>query len=356
MSLIDRLLAEPPRAYAQDLGSAWLKAYPEDFVVEEVYEPEFSNDGEFYWLWIEKRGVDTPWLAKQLEELLNIHPKAVTWSGLKDRHALTAQWFCVHMPGKPQTNWRISGEYWSLKRVERHRKKLRIGTHRYNRFKLRLRQFDGDIEQVNALAKCLSERGLPNYFGAQRWGREGSNVEAAFRLLVDDESLPRFKRSMALSAARAALFNQVLAERVRAGNWDKPLVGDILCLRDSHSVFANDEREETLRRVAACDLHPTGPLPGKIGKLAPAQLAADIEQRATVDYQALVSGLCQKGVMAERRSLRVMPLELSVDQEGEDLLLAFQLPRGCFATSLVRELCEIRQSSNVASHLKEFSM
>ncbi len=349
-------MAEPPRAYAGRRGSAWLKAYPEDFVVEEVYQPEFSQDGEFYWLWIEKRGIDTPWLAKELAGMLEIHPKAVTWSGLKDRHALTAQWFCVHMPGKPQTNWRISGEYWTLKRVERHRKKLRIGTHRYNRFSLRLRQFDGDIEDARAIATLMSEHGLPNYFGPQRWGRQGSNLEAAYRFLVDDEALPRFKRSMALSAARAALFNQALAARVLAGNWDKALPGDILCLRDSQSVFANDEREETLSRVADCDLHPTGSMPGKAGKLVSGHLVAELEQRAMADFQSLVDGLCRKDVMAERRSLRVMPLELTVDQDGDDLLLSFQLPRGCFATSLVRELCDIRQSSGSANDVKELSM
>lgn len=353
-------MAEPPNAYALKRGKAWLKAYPEDFVVEEVYEPEFSNDGEFYWLWIEKRGVDTPRLAKQLAELLGIHPKAVTWSGLKDRHALTSQWFCAHMPGKPQTNWQISDDCWDIRRVERHRKKLRIGTHRYNRFKLRLRNFDGDIETTRAVAGAIATRGMPNYFGPQRWGRQGSNLQAAYRFLADGERLPRYQRGMALSAARSALFNQVLAERVEAGNWDKALPGDILCLRDSQSVFANDERKETLDRVLECDLHPTGPLPGKVGKLESAQAVAEIERRAMTEFQPLIDGLCREGLMGERRSLRVMPLDLKVDLEvdGEeqDLVLEFQLPRGCFATSLVRELCEIRTSPNSASEVKESSM
>lgn len=349
-------MAEAPRAYGVDPGQASLKTYAEDFVVEEVYEPEFSNDGEFFWLWIEKRGIDTPWLAKQLAQLLEVHPKAVTWSGLKDRHALTSQWFCVHMPGKPRPNWKISGESWDIRRVERHRKKLRIGTHRYNRFKLRLRNFDGDPEAVKATVRSISEGGLPNYFGPQRWGKNGSNLQACVSLLAEGERLPRFQRGMALSAARAALFNQVLARRVADKNWDVALPGDILCLRDSQSVFANDEREETLSRVTACDLHPTGPMPGKAGKLGPDAEVADIERSALAPFEVLVDGLCREGLAAERRALRIMPVELSLKTDAQDLLLQFQLPRGCFATSLVRELCEIRTAPNSASDVKESSM
>lgn len=319
-----------------------LRSVPEDFEVEEQFDVEFSLDGEFDWLWVEKRGNNTEYVARRIADLAGVSLKAVTYSGLKDRHALTRQWFCVHLPGKQGRDWddiaELSGDsFWKVQRWGRHRQKLRPGSHRANRFVIRLREVVGDRDDIDRRLKILCA-GYPNYFGEQRFGHEGANIEQC-RAWFEGESKPqRFQRSIYLSSARSYLFNEVLALRLQAGTWLSPLEGELYSLRDSGSVFAAEPDEDIEKRIAEGDIHPSGPLFGKVARHSVTAEVDAIEQSVFAAHKTLCDGLLRHGMKMERRSLRVVPKELCWQWLSDDQLqLQFSLPSGCFATALVRE-------------------
>lgn len=316
-----------------------LRAKPEDFIVEEEFSVEFSDDGEFDWLWIEKRGDNTDYVAKQLAKLAGVGNKAVTYSGLKDRHAITRQWFCVHLPGKARYDWTsVVGGSWNILRSGRHRQKLRHGSHRSNRFTLRLSDIHGDIDTLNTRLATLHE-GVPNYFGEQRFGRDGDNVEQFLSWQGGKLKPGRFERGIYISAARSWLFNELLAERIRLGCWTQAVPGDVFSLRDSGSVFTADIDDAIVERIGQGDIHPSGPLFGKPGKVTSVGPAAELEQQVFDNYLKICEGLAAQGLKMERRALRVLPQSLSWQWCGDNCLeLSFSLPKGCFATAVVREL------------------
>lgn len=337
------MLPDWPRALGPVSASGKLKQQPEDFVVEECFEVDFSQDGEFDWLWIEKRGDSTEYVAKRLASLAGVAGKAVTYSGLKDRHAVTRQWFCVHLPGKQGRDWsgcEEQGEQgaWRVLRFGRHRQKLRIGSHRGNRFELRLRDISGDAEDIERRLAQL-RRGFPNYFGEQRFGRDGDNVQSCQQWLAGEIKPGRFQRGIYLSAARAYLFNQLLARRIEQGSWQQPLNGELFSLRDSGSVFAAEVDEAIRQRMDEGDIHPSGPLYGSEGRHRVEAEVAALEATVFAQEPALCDGLRRHGMKMERRSLRVIPGDLGWEwEDAQTLRLLFTLPRGCFATALVREL------------------
>ncbi|CAA0107730.1 tRNA pseudouridine(13) synthase TruD [Zhongshania aliphaticivorans] len=333
------MLPDWPRALGQPLVSGLLKAEPKDFVVEEVFDVEFSNDGEFDWLWIEKCGDNTEYLAKQLARLAGVQPRAVTYSGQKDRHAVTRQWFCVHLPGKHKPEWVVpENETWRILRQGRHRQKLRLGSHRYNRFILRLTALHGDLTDLETRLQSISQ-GFPNYFGEQRFGHGGGNIEACRQWFAGELSPGRFDRGMYLSAARSLIFNTVLAQRLSDVSWNQGLDGDVFSLRDSGSVFLAEVDADIVSRLTAGDIHPTGPLYGKVGKLGVGAVVAELEEQVYTGFSDLCAGLMKNNLTMERRALRVVPKDLQWQKlEDGSLSLAFSLPRGCFATALVREL------------------
>lgn len=335
-------LPQWPRAYGTPAGSAVLKRQPQDFAVEEILDVDFSDDGEFDWLWVEKRGETTENVARKLARHAGVAPRQVSWSGLKDRQAVTRQWFSVHLPGKPAVAWSaLSLPTVTVLQVARHRRKLRMGTHRRNRFELVLRELDADPDELAARLATVRDRGFPNYFGEQRFGANGGNLVAALNWFSGvDRQVKRFQRGMYLSAVRAFLFNCVLAVRVERGDWNAGLDGDVFALRDSASLFTEPLTEAIKARLDSGDIHPTGILGGRPGGLQPTAAAAALEAGVLAEHGALVKGLNDKGVVSDRRSLRAIPGALAWEVDEADLHLNFELPKGCFATALVRELIE----------------
>ncbi|MBD2859939.1 tRNA pseudouridine(13) synthase TruD [Spongiibacter sp. KMU-158] len=339
-------------AYGGPACRGSLREHPDDFEVEEIFEVEFSEDGEFDWLWVEKRGENTAFVAKQLARLAGVTERAVTYSGLKDRQALTRQWFCVHKPGKQGRDWQdcfswqistgqLEEEFagWRVLRAGRHRQKLRIGSHRGNRFHLKLGNVQGNqsrlIEQLE-----LIKQGFPNYFGEQRFGRNAGNLYGALAWAQGKSPAGRQQRSLFLSSARSYLFNQVLSARIAKGSWNQGLSGELFCLRDSGSVFSAELDAEIAQRLQSGDIHASGPLFGKPGKLQVADEVDALEQDVFSHYPEFCELLIANGLKAERRSLRVIPKALDGALNGDQLSLSFSLPRGCFATALVRELVD----------------
>lgn len=335
------MLPDWPRAWGGVAGRAELKLNNNDFVVEELFEFEASDDGEFDWLWIEKSGDSTDYVARAIAREAGVAIKAVSYSGLKDRHALTRQWFCVHRPGKAVLEWqdKVSGN-WQVLKACRHRQKLRRGSHRGNRFTLFLREFIGDKSLLEARAAILKS-GFPNYFGEQRFGHNGGNISACREWFQGRAQPGRFEKGVYLSAARSWLFNQVLAQRVKAGVWHSALDGELFALRDSGSLFQEAADSKILSRLKEGDIHPTGPLFGMPGKVGVTGEVASLEEQTFANEALLCDGLLRAGLKMERRSLRVLPKNLHGSWvDDQTFCLSFSLPRGCFATALVRELIE----------------
>jgi tRNA pseudouridine13 synthase len=329
-----------PYAYGGPLLRGALRAAPEDFFVDERLGFEPDGAGEHVFVHIEKRGANTDWIARELAKFAGVPPMNVSYSGIKDRHAVTRQTFSVHMPGKPEPDWRtFDSDDRRVISAARHSRKLKRGTHRSNAFRIVLRDVAGDREHVERIVRDIAARGVPNYFGEQRFGRDAANVERAIAMFAG-KRVQRHERSMLLSSARSELFNRVLAERVTRGIWNTPVDGDVWMLRGTHSIFGPEPiTPEIAERCVEGDIHPTGPLWGE-GELRSSADVAAIEQAIAAGEPALTAGLEKAGLRQERRSLVLMPEELATEWLADDVFaISFVLNAGAYATVVVREIC-----------------
>lgn len=333
----------PPRAWPPTGATAVLRAEPADFRVEEELGFSPDGEGEHLLVRIEKRGLDTAEVAGLIARHLGLPRRAVSWAGRKDRHAVTTQWFGIHWSRTELPDLSaLAGPKLFVHDVARHRRKLRPGALAGNRFRLRLTGVSGDAAAIDRRLREIAARGVPNYFGPQRFGRGGANVARARAALAGDmRRVPRERRSILLSAARSWLFNAVLAARVRDGSWERLLPGELAMLAGTASFFRVGRPDGELEdRLARHDISPSGPLPGRGGDRPEADALA-VEEAALAAEPALVEGLERAGVKAARRPLRLLPRELAWHRETSDVLvLEFALPAGAFATAVVAELLE----------------
>jgi len=340
----ERIPLNLPRACGDVLGPATIRTLPEDFHVTEIPLLAPDGEGEHCWLYVRKRNSNTPWVAGRLADFAGVSPRAVSYAGMKDRHAVTEQWFSVQLPGKADPDWQaIDSDEFQVLEAKRHSRKLKTGALRGNRFRLLLRGVVADPAQVQARLEQV-QHGVPNGFGPQRFGRHGDNLVQAERLLARPKArVSRNKRSIWLSAVRSALFNRVLAARIEAGNWNAPLAGDAFQLEGKSAVFAAPEIDDDIQtRVADSDIHPTGPLCGN-GDTLVSGAAAQLEQATLEPWGDWIEGLDAFRMKHARRALRVMPGNLVWSQQAEDQwLLEFSLPAGSYATSLLHEVFEVK--------------
>ena len=320
-----RAHASVPFAGGQPLFVAAIRSTPADFDVTEELGYAFDGDGEHDFLYVEKTGANTEWVSRQLARFADVPAKDVGYSGLKDRHAITRQWFSVPRWNAPDWHSFELADV-TIKDVQRHSKKLRRGAHKANRFRIVMRGELPDAAALEPRLKAIRELGVPNYYGPQRFGHNGANVR-----LADDwaagKRLPRHKRSMAISSARSFLFNNTLSRRVEEGTWNSLQPGDTANLDGTGSVFGVDMIDATLvQRCAAMDIHPA------------AELAGDGSNCGHETWQAAFN---KARVKAGSRSLRLRVQDLEWDADGNALTLSFALGRGAYATSVLRELAEV---------------
>lgn len=318
-----------------------LKLEASDFRVIERLGFAASGHGEHDLIEIEKTGANTPWVGQQLARHAGVDGRAVGWAGLKDRHGCTRQSFSVQTPGR-QVDWSsLAVPGVTVLGVARHDRKLRIGALRGNAFEIRLRELEGAQDVAEQRLLAIRDHGFPNYFGPQRFGRQGHNLDLAAALLGGRRLDPE-RRGYALSAARSALYNAILAQRVSAQNWDRLLDGDVCQLDGSASIFGPITLDDTLtRRCAEFDLHPTAALWG-LGELRSAGPVAALEQAEAEAHADWTRLLQQHGLKQERRATRARATGLQWEWLEGALLLRFELPPGCYATSLIRELMQSR--------------
>lgn len=336
-------MSEPlPRAHGAPVLVARYKAAPADFLVEELATFEPTGEGEHLLLTVEKTGMNTAFAARKLAAWAGIPEMGIGYAGLKDRNARTRQRFSVHLPKRvaPDLAALEAGDF-HVMHSSWHNRKLSRGALEGNRFVLVLREAHGDRAAIDARLQAIAQGGLPNYFGEQRFGREGDNLAAARRMFAGAR-VKREQRSIYLSAARSTLFNAVLAQRVQAGDWNTGREGEVWMLDGTHSVFGPQPMDETLRaRCITQDIHPTGPQWG-LGELRSTGACRALELEAVEPFADVRAGLEAAGLKQERRALRVRVGELRWQWLADDALeLDFQLPPGAYATELLAELGEL---------------
>ena len=297
------------------------------------FEPDAQGEHDF--LYIEKRNSNTQWVARQLAAIAGVQARDVGYAGMKDRHAVTRQWFSVRRPAGDRVDWNaqdIAGV--TVKELTRNSRKLRRGAHKGNRFTIKIKELDKISEVLYDSLVHMREHGVPNYFGEQRFGHGYRNLGLALALF-GGKRLPREKRSIALSAARSWLFNQFLQQRIEDGGWQTVVAGQIVQLEGSGSVFEATADVDIQRRCEQLDIHPVLPLWGRSGGsryLPDAAVSALLQQ-----HDALAEGLQQHVDMGLRAS-RMVVHDLQWVVADDELTLSFYLGRGGFATALLREI------------------
>jgi tRNA pseudouridine13 synthase len=327
-----------------------LKQEPEDFQVEEIPAYQPAGSGEFLYLWVEKRAMSAEYFTREIARRLGLAPGDVGMAGLKDRQAVTRQ--MVSVPARAEERLgQLDGEGLRVLSVGRHGNKLRPGHLRGNRFHILARGAGAEaVGRMEPLLNRLRGEGLPNFYGPQRFGRGGETAALGLALLRGERPPTppggrppnlrnRFLRKLALSAAQSALFNQYLAERLRAGLLPRVLLGDVMAKRPFGGLFrAEDVTREQARFEARATVH-TGPIFGR--KTFPAAGEAAVREAAVLSDAGLTpASLAGFGKLLQgtRRPNLVHVEDLSAAAEPEGIRLTFTLPAGSYATVLLREI------------------
>ncbi len=315
----------------------------EDFQVVEELGFSLSGCGEHACVLIEKTAANTEWVARQLARFSGVRPRDIGYAGLKDRQAVTRQWFSILLPGRRAPDWdAFSAEGCRILETGWNSRKLRRGVLRCNHFRIVLRDIQGDPDQVAERLAAIRTHGFPNYFAEQRFGRNGNNLIEVLELFASGKRMrASHRRGLLLSAARAWLFNRVLDQRVRQGSWQQVLEGDVAMLDGSNSVFVATEASELQDRAARLDIHPTGPLWG-LGEHRVQGEPAKLEQQLMEAFPQWCQGLERHRMNMDRRALRCVANDLELEViDAATLALSFSLPSGSYATALLREIAQV---------------
>ncbi len=334
----------PPRLLGPSLGTARFKSVLEDFQVDELLGFEPTGEGEHCLAWVEKTDRNTNDVAMEFAKKLGIRKRLVEHCGLKDKNAVTRQWFSLHLPGQESPSAEtLNGDGIRVLKTTRNLRKLRRGCHHGNRFSIRLRDCTFTKEAAAERWQAIIDRGVPNYFGPQRFGRDGGNVELARRFMSGEiEIRDRALRGILISAARSFIFNDCVAKRIELGTWDVPMEGEVFGFPDNRSLVIPDNlRGDEFDRVRNGTLELTAPLWGAGELLSQGQIRL-FEESVAENSTAIIAGLAQFNLRQERRVIRLKPESSELTWETDTtLVLRFALPTGTYATTLLRELAEL---------------
>jgi tRNA pseudouridine13 synthase len=341
------VLPDWQRTFGERIHACHIRTENTDFQVREQLGFSLSGDGEHDYLQVEKDGANTAWVVRGLAKYAGVAVSDVGYAGLKDRHAITTQWFSVRRPAGIKADWlKLELEGVRVVQVDRHQRKLRRGAHTGNHFYIALRNLTGTLGGLSERLMQLRHGGVPNYFGEQRFGRDGGNLNLASDLFAG-KRLSRSERSIALSAARSFLFNHILEDRVMNGTWDSLLPGDCANLDGSSSFFTVDGvNAELQRRCNVLDIHPTGALWGT-GALQSTGDVAEQEKSIGNCFPEFCDGLANARIQQTRRGLRLTVRDLTWEQNSDTLWLRFYLTRGAFATAVLREIANYEELDTI---------
>ncbi len=342
---IANLFSDPYRyqhawAFGGPVIQARFRQQPQDFQVREELSFSLTGEGEHACVLIQKTAANTEWVARQLAQFAGVSARHVSYAGLKDRHAVTEQWFSIHLPKRQAPVWEdFAVEGCQILETTWNNKKLRRGALRCNHFRIVLRDCEGEMDQVAGRLDAIRASGFPNYFAEQRFGHHGNNLAEADKLFASGKRLrPSHKRGLWLSAARSWLFNRVLDKRIQLNNWQLVMSGDVAVLQGTHSMFVAADEPDLQSRSERLDIHPSAPLWGA-GENRALGVPAQIEQQVLEPFQDWCNGLEAYKTRMDRRALRCVAQDLELEAADDStLVLHFSLPPGSYATALLREI------------------
>jgi len=318
-----------------------IKQSPKDFRVDEI--PGFTPDGngDHVYLTLEKKNLTTNDIVNRLVRFCGVKQRDIGFAGMKDKRAITSQVFSINLSGKDEPDWSLfESESISILDINRHIRKLKRGVLKGNRFNITINNIQGDTTDLVPILEKIKTQGVPNYFGAQRFGFDGSNLEKSWRLLNGDlKNVKRDEKSILLSSARSMIFNAVLNERVKNGSWNKLLDGEVINLDGTERHFKEPIDDVLLERNQRLDIHATGPLCGLASRaLEPSDEANEIERKVLDRYTDWIVGLKKMKLDHARRALRIAVKDFQWVISENKLFLDFTLTSGAYATVVLREL------------------
>jgi len=316
-----------------------LKHSIDDFRVYEELGFEPTGEGEHLYLFIEKRDTTTDSVTQNLARHYGVKPYHIGDCGLKDAKAVTRQWFSIHLAGlKDFPEDPISDDFiilkkdWSLKKIKK-------GIHKGNRFDLIVREISGDKDEAIKQLEKIKNHGFANYFGEQRFGKGLKNVDNAMDAFTHGKKLSRSKKSLYLSSLRSYLFNKILRNRLNSYEWQAPIEGDCFMLNGTRSIFCDELSDEILQRYLEGDIHSIVSLAGE-GDNIMSKTALNIENDVINEHMDMLDILLAQGLVKDKRATRQMLNNLSYEFNDDALTLSFYLPKGCYATTVMKHFCE----------------
>lgn len=290
-------------------ATATFRQCPEDFIVDELVDFQPANEGEHLLIHIKKRDQNTKWVAGLLAELSGINRRDVGFCGMKDRFAVTTQWFSLHLPGRDIDINQLKHADFNILSSARHNKKLKRGMHAGNRFAIVLRDFSIEPEALSQRIELIEKFGVPNYFAEQRFGWDANNLVKANELIEQGKLKGnRHGTGIYLSAARSWLFNLLL---------DRYLT------------------------IGAIDIADTGALWGR-GRSATEGSFSEHEQQILGEWGSWCHALEHAGLNQQRRQFILRPNKFRYKQLGENQFeFNFELPNGSYATAVLREIAQL---------------
>ena len=320
-----------------------IKARPGDFFVQELPAVEPSGEGEHVLFEIRKTGLTTDEAVRRIARALRISPRDVGFAGLKDKHAVTQQ--VLSARGTTEANvMQLQAPDLGVLWAARHSRKLKRGASRGNRFAVKIRGADPlGVVKLRPILAVLKGRGVPNFFGPQRFGRSGDNVARGLALLRGEADVPPRRRSILLSSVQSAVFNEVLARRL--DTLGEVSAGDVAYKHENGACFVVEDEAAERPRAQSFEISPTGPLPGP-KLLAAREAQGELEAEVMREQGVANEDFAQfRGFSGERRPLRVVladaQLAAGVDEYGPHVTAAFSLPPGSYATVVLRELMKV---------------
>jgi tRNA pseudouridine13 synthase len=321
-----------------------LRVKQSDFKVFEQLPFSPCGEGEHLFIHIRKIGANTVFVARELAKYFKVKEQLVSYAGLKDRFAITEQWFGVHVPGKQEydlSDLNIEGV--EIISYQRHNKKLRTGALTGNRFELILREVS-DLKALNERWNKVVEQGVPNYFGEQRFGIDGGNIDSALALFSGTKVKDKKKRGIYLSAARSIIFNDIIDERIKQDVFSRLQVGDVVMLSGTQSVFRLEEIDDIIKeRLIDKDVDITAAMWGA-GELMTHDEPKIFEQNIAERHSEFSQGLPRFGLKQERRRIRLVINDAKIDvlttKDLPTVKVSFSLAAGSYATTVLRELID----------------
>lgn len=325
-------------------ASGSIRITTNDFKVTELNTIELSGEGEHLWLYVQKTGCNTDWVANQLSNVCQVPRRQVGFAGLKDRHAVTKQWFSVQL-SKVKTIAKIESalpDEVTILDAKLHSRKIKTGQLDANQFEIIIKNIQGSKNQIEQNIQNIIENGVPNYFGEQRFGREMGNIQKAQDWFSGTYKVKsKNLKSLLISTARSHIFNCIVAQRIADNTWNKPIKGDILQLNKSHSWFPDSDAssDEITRRLKQFDIHLTAAMWGE-DTVQSHDDCALLENTIAEKFPIYQQGFKKFRLKQDRRAIRVCPMDLHYQWDDDSLKLCFKLLPGAYATGVLREIID----------------